>query len=491
MQAIHFKTMDPISQNLLRSASQRGIDLGWERYEKLQPQDGFLRLGLSCPYGCMEGPCRIDPFGRGADRGLCGLDRDGMVAAFLLRLSLQGVLESGEGKAGRRVFSEKSWSSPLKGLASRALRVLGGSPLSSEEIFQGTLLLQRPKESPDRLIEQALRLGILSVALSDREKPQAKGTKKLDLKVGYGLLEETRPFIGVTGYPSGKVLSSLIQEASRKSAVQVQVLSLGDWIPMEKGFLPFACTSGEAELLLSSGKIHLLFAGSKTDTSLLTLCRNLDIPLVLAEESPDAAETLRLARKRFSVQSQTKLVLDPSLTKAGRITQDPQGLKNLIKKGSSGKLTLIGGADTLHQSMGWLPGEVARTLGVEGYHVASWGDAALWMIKNGLSSGREASPVTILDPSQGPLLALKALASGSLGDLRGICFVGLRACQDLTMALGLAAVGTRVCVAVPLPLWGSEKVRNLLAEKLEATGGTLTHFDHPADPQEIVKWFQG
>ena len=99
--------------------------------------------------------------------------------------------------------------------------------------------------------------------------------------------------------------------------------------------------------------------------------------------------------------------------------------------------------------------------------------------------------MTILDPSQGPLLALKALASGSLGDLRGICFVGLRACQDLTMALGLAAVGTRVCVAVPLPLWGSEKVRNLLAEKLEATGGTLTHFDHPADPQEIVKWFQG
>ena len=47
METIHLKTVDPASQELLRSAAQRGIDLPWERYEKLQPQDGFLRLGLS------------------------------------------------------------------------------------------------------------------------------------------------------------------------------------------------------------------------------------------------------------------------------------------------------------------------------------------------------------------------------------------------------------------------------------------------------------
>ena len=94
METIHFKTVDPVSQDLLRGASQKGLGLNWERYEKQQPQDGFLRLGLSCPYGCMQGPCRIDPYGRGADRGICGLDRDGMAAAFLLRLALQGVMET-------------------------------------------------------------------------------------------------------------------------------------------------------------------------------------------------------------------------------------------------------------------------------------------------------------------------------------------------------------------------------------------------------------
>jgi carbon-monoxide dehydrogenase catalytic subunit len=72
METIHFKTVDPVSQELLRDASRKGIALNWERYEKQQPQDGFLRLGLCCPYGCMQGPCRIDPFGRGAQNGTEG-----------------------------------------------------------------------------------------------------------------------------------------------------------------------------------------------------------------------------------------------------------------------------------------------------------------------------------------------------------------------------------------------------------------------------------
>ena len=108
METIHLKTVDPISQEILRSAAQRGIPLSWERYEKQQPQDGFQRLGLNCPYGCMQGPCRIDPFGRGADRGLCGLDRDGMVAAFLLRLCMGGALEALQSYLPEKVSPERS-----------------------------------------------------------------------------------------------------------------------------------------------------------------------------------------------------------------------------------------------------------------------------------------------------------------------------------------------------------------------------------------------
>src|SRR4030042_5361548 len=92
MDTIHLKAVEPLSQELLKSAYQRGIKISWDRYERLQPQDGFLRVGLSGPLGCLQGPCRIDPFGRGPDRGLCGLERDVMVAAMLLRICLHGTL---------------------------------------------------------------------------------------------------------------------------------------------------------------------------------------------------------------------------------------------------------------------------------------------------------------------------------------------------------------------------------------------------------------
>ena len=112
METIHLKTVDPVSQALLQSAAARGLDLNWERYEKLQPQDGFLRAGLSCPFGCLQGPCRIDPFGRGADLGICGLDRDRMVAALLLRLCLNGVLEALGDLPANDNFRVPAWPVP-------------------------------------------------------------------------------------------------------------------------------------------------------------------------------------------------------------------------------------------------------------------------------------------------------------------------------------------------------------------------------------------
>ena len=169
METIHFKTVDPVSQELLRDASQKGIDLNWERYEKQQPQDGFLRLGLACPYGCMQGPCRIDPFGRGVQSGICGLDRDGMVAAFLLRLTLQGALETMALHPGLS-NTQITWPAPLASKAAAVLGQTGSNLLSSAEILESVLLLARPSAAPETLICQAIRLGLLGVGLREAGK---------------------------------------------------------------------------------------------------------------------------------------------------------------------------------------------------------------------------------------------------------------------------------------------------------------------------------
>lgn len=489
METVRLKTVDPVSQELLRSAARDGIRLNWERHERQQPPDGFQRLGLSCPYGCMQGPCRIDPFGRGPDRGVCGLNRDGIVAAFLLRLSLHGVLEAlNEGIAGK-VPPLKQFPPPLNGMFGRALKNLGAHPLDLHEVERSALLLNRPAESPEGLIQQALRLGILALVLSKREKSSRQPSRSLPCRVGYGLLSENDAFIGVAGQPPQKSISSLLKEASRRGSPSVQVISLGSWTRTDDGFLPFACTSGEAELLLSSGEIDLLLAGPGTDPSLLELCKTLKIPMKMTQEGPKTGEILQIARRHHSTRSQKKILFDSSLVGEGRVMADIPQFKTLLKKSSSAKVAIIGGSDTPQQSIGWIPVELTKALLAEDYLVAGWGDAALWMVKDGLALKPDSS-VAVLDQHQNPWLAVEALAIAKrIEDLQGICLTGLKGCQDLCSALGLASLGMRVCIATPLPLWGSEKVRSLLQERMAATGGELTHFDHLATPQEILEWF--
>jgi hypothetical protein len=481
METIHFKTVDPVSQELLRGASQKGLGLNWERYEQQQPQDGFLRLGLSCPYGCMQGPCRIDPFGRGAERGICGLDRDGMTAAFLLRLALQGVLETMHTYPADDLGAVIAWPAPLDKRAAAAVKQFGGAPLPSGEILESAAMLSRPSASPEALVRQAIRLAILGIGL--RERTAANGPDSLGCRIGYGLLAGEAITIGMAGRIPGASVQALLKKTAGLKNPEVRLVSLGDWIPAGKNCLPIVCTSGEAETALSSGRINLLLAGPGIDPGLLVLGARMKIPILSTADNPDAATVLKQARTAFDQRVHSSFSPDAALIADGRVRIGARDVEGALKEGASAKIALIGGADTLLQSLGHLPVELAKALRGADHAVASWGDAALWMVKQDL-------PVTILDAEEGPLAAVRALAAaGKLTDLKGICFTGLKAFRELTLALGLAALGLKVMVAVPLPLWGSEKVRTTLRESLAAAGGILTHGDHPTQGEAILDWF--
>ncbi|CAA7600509.1 hydroxylamine reductase [Acididesulfobacillus acetoxydans] len=78
------KTIDPAALELLKKAATDGIETVWDRYEAQQPQCGFGTLGICCRH-CLQGPCRIDPFGNGPKAGICGTTADVIVARNLLR----------------------------------------------------------------------------------------------------------------------------------------------------------------------------------------------------------------------------------------------------------------------------------------------------------------------------------------------------------------------------------------------------------------------
>jgi carbon-monoxide dehydrogenase catalytic subunit len=84
------QTITKDGQAALAKAEADGIETVWDRLKNQQPQCGYCEMGLSCS-NCVMGPCRIDPFGEGPQRGVCGADADIIVARNLLRSIAAGA----------------------------------------------------------------------------------------------------------------------------------------------------------------------------------------------------------------------------------------------------------------------------------------------------------------------------------------------------------------------------------------------------------------
>jgi carbon-monoxide dehydrogenase catalytic subunit len=75
---------------MLKVAEREGIATAWDRYDKQLPQCGFGELGTCCR-NCLQGPCRVDPFGEGPTLGVCGATADTIVARNLDRAIAAGT----------------------------------------------------------------------------------------------------------------------------------------------------------------------------------------------------------------------------------------------------------------------------------------------------------------------------------------------------------------------------------------------------------------
>lgn len=123
------QTIDAAAKAVLQIGEREDINTIWDRFEAQSPQCGFGELGTCCR-NCMQGPCRIDPFGEGAVMGACGATADTIVARNLGRAIAAGtaahsghakhlahtLLKSAEGKAPDYPVKDES---KLKAVAAR------------------------------------------------------------------------------------------------------------------------------------------------------------------------------------------------------------------------------------------------------------------------------------------------------------------------------------------------------------------------------------
>ena len=84
------KSLDPAIQQMIARADAQNVTTVWDRYLAMTPQCGFGDTGLCCRH-CLQGPCRIDPFGEGPKEGICGASADVMVARGLDRAIAAGT----------------------------------------------------------------------------------------------------------------------------------------------------------------------------------------------------------------------------------------------------------------------------------------------------------------------------------------------------------------------------------------------------------------
>lgn len=81
---------DPAVTVAAQMATEQGVQTVFDRYRDQQPQCGFGSLGLCCR-NCWKGPCRIDPFGNGPQKGICGADKHTIAARQIARMMGAGA----------------------------------------------------------------------------------------------------------------------------------------------------------------------------------------------------------------------------------------------------------------------------------------------------------------------------------------------------------------------------------------------------------------
>ena len=93
MNAMNFNGNHSLARDankMIDRAREEHITTVWDRLSAQEPQCGYCAMGLSCR-NCAMGPCRIDPFGEGPQKGVCGADADTIVARNLGRAIAAGA----------------------------------------------------------------------------------------------------------------------------------------------------------------------------------------------------------------------------------------------------------------------------------------------------------------------------------------------------------------------------------------------------------------
>lgn len=435
---------------LLIQAFRDHHSLTWDRYDAMQPQDGFGRLGISCTE-CLDGPCRVNPFGDGDQATICGRDREDLVANFMLQKIYAGA-EAMDSLAAS--FGAGNTASECR-CRSAADRMLGSADVAEE------LSALAPR------IIKTMR--VLSQARPAVSAPYS-------VSAGFGVAADDRANIAVHGNVPPRLIKQLLDKAGKSVAV-IGLCGAEGYYGM-----PVLGNYGSQELALINGAIDLIILGEQdVMPSFKRLAFRLGIPMLraCALDSADgvqkALNTAEAQRKSKS-GSRQKPFNTPKTLCTGYTAANSGALFEAMQKacarGGIRGFAYLGGSGTISHTQDSDLAAQATALLQEGYVLATSGGVGTALARAGMCSPDFAIPTTLRNALPAGTPAVLHLGAGYDAALffdmaaecekKGIPTLALVlepvSGKDMAIAVGLAGSGIPTYLDSELFSWLPESL---------------------------------
>jgi hypothetical protein len=501
MRKVRRKTTDPTARTYLLKAKKEGIDLSWNRLEKMMPQDGFGLLGLTCQE-CLQGPCRLNPFQLDETATVCGFTRDDLVFNGLFRQvsKVSRLTETTHillQRLAQKISADEVDQSSLKTKASSWMITAETNEYVSwvKKAWEltGPLSALGQQSAGDRLSSL--------FAAAERYISLSKfNAELLELLNGTSRLTERR--IGLSNLNSDSVnicfdgVSPAVLDLAADVAKELEAEAVNSGIPGAFNFLlvgdfslnhdfNVVSNQGAAEFALLSGIVDLYLVGRES----ISRGRNLTgkFQTILTECSvsitkEELKELFRQARESLKMRKKNIVNIDsePVTVNIG-YNFDPAAIENAGEKGIIRGLCIIAGGSNVKVTNDEMAVRVAKSLSAQKILCLSYGNTAVTLGRYGCLAKSEQKgsfmEITQSDPVNnhvafclGGELSVSAAVelAQAISHLKVTAvFPEMTEASDLQAALAFANAGARVFTAVKLPLDGSEALSKELGEVIQ------------------------
>ncbi|MDD2233919.1 MAG: hypothetical protein PHV03_03230 [Desulfitobacteriaceae bacterium] len=501
MRKVRRKTTDPTARTYLLKAKKEGLDLSWNRLEKMMPQDGFGLLGLTCQE-CLQGPCRLNPFQLEETATVCGFTRDDLVFNGLFR---QVSKVSRLVETTHILLQRLAQKNSADEVDQRSLKTKADSWMITDETNESAGWIKKAWELTGPLSGFGLktagdRLSLLFAAAARYISLLKFNAELLELLNGTSLLTDRS--IGLSNLQSDSInvcfdgVSPVVLDLAAEAAGELKAEAVNSGIPGAYNLLlvgdfslnhdyNVVSNQGTVEFALLSGIVDLYLVGRESISrgrnltgkfqTLFAECTALTTKDELKKLFRQAIESLK-KRKKNLVNMNSDLV-----TVSIGYTFNPAIIENAGKKGIIKGLCIIASGSNVKVTNDEMAVKIAKSLSAQSILCLSYGNTAVTLGRYGCLAKSEQKAGFMEFPQSdlanhpvtyclGGELAVSAAVElvQTISRLKVTAvFPEMTEVSDIQAALGFADAGAKVFTGVKLPLDGSEALSKELGEVIQ------------------------